>query len=257
MGTGARWGRSRAAPLTRCSSWTKKDSWAIRPRWWERRGGGFGISMPPLPSTPLPASISVFFSDYLYSWSSGAEEEAEENGGSKSGKNSGFWKGGRSCPGSATAHRRRGDAEYSCERTDTSARGGVHTSGAGRRGCASRRSLSLPQQWLWAAAATYPARPFFSGGGRGQQDAGRGRLVAAFTSEAVSCPCRPLLPVLLGFHRSPRSSRLESGPFATGRRQRCLLPAAGGSYTQVARGVTLQATCCSVVPCRHPATTDL
>jgi len=81
---------------------------------------GLGISMLPLPSTPPASSLSLslcFFlrlSIFLKQWSrggSGGKRRVEIGG-----KSSGFWKG-REAALAATAHRRRGDAEYSCERT--------------------------------------------------------------------------------------------------------------------------------------------
>lgn len=52
---------------------------------------GFGILMPPL------RSFSVF-SDYLYSWSIGAEDEAEENEGLKSKEKIGILEGAHEVP---------------------------------------------------------------------------------------------------------------------------------------------------------------
>ena len=92
--------------------------------------------------------------------------------------------------------------------------------GPHERGKAGRmRAVSfLPQ--------TVPAgRPFFLGGRRRGQNSGlRRRLVAAFTSEAVSRPHRvglvpppAALPVLLDFHRSPQTlglARIPASRFA-------------------------------------------
>jgi hypothetical protein len=107
-------------------------------------------------------------------------------------------------------------------------RGGCPSTGARRGGEDARGSLSLPP----AMSCCYlSARPFFSGGGRTEdgrgQSSGLGRrLVAAFTSEAVSRPHRvglvpppAALPVLLDFRRSPQTlgsvrTRIRASRFA-------------------------------------------
>ena len=98
MGTGARWGRSRAAPRTRCSSWAINRT-GRNPRWWERRGGDSEFRCFPSPPLHSPCLLSLslslcFFlrlSIFLKQWSrggSGGKRRVEIGG-----KGSGFWKG--------------------------------------------------------------------------------------------------------------------------------------------------------------------
>jgi len=177
-GTGARGGRSRAAPRPRRSSWAEEN--ASRPpgaqsngtrsapvgaaRW----GLKSGLSMP-RPSPPPLLLLCFFPSGYLYSWSGGGS--GGERGTRSRGK-FGSRKGREGC----LHHRRRGHAGYSCEHHT-----GVRL-GLGRQaGCAPVASLALSQ-----LGPPVPLQhPVFSSGGTRGQDRTRGRAVAAFTS-AVS-----------------------------------------------------------------------
>lgn len=210
MGTGARLGRSQAAPRPRRSSWAKKRPAPVGAARWGLRPG-FSMDAthaPPLP--PLP--FLCFFLRLLSINIPGAEEEAEEE--KRGTRRAGILEGARS------RVKRKGKIQSRAAGTGDVATRNIrvnppphgHTAQAG--GCApvAFSRIALPQL----------AR-FFSGGGRrkGQE------AVAAFTSEAVSRPhriawwwCSCSTRACPG---SPHSGC--SNPRATGRRQQLLAAA--------------------------------
>ena len=171
-GTGARGGRSRAAPRPRCSSWAEKTtlpaSWGNRTgrgrRRWERRGGDWNSGSRCL--APPPSS-SVFSSGYLYSWSGGGSGGERGTRRLGAGENSGFGRGEKAaCPGCGTGAVATQDIRGNTTQHRHPYHSGVRLGLAGWQ--AARRSLSLLLRLLHSPSSPSrfpPASRFSSGGG--------------------------------------------------------------------------------------------